>query len=160
MRSTSIMCPDRQRGFALVSAIFILVVLAALGGFIVTISTSQHIGGALDVQGARAYQAARAGVEWGVYQVLKVNTNACPAASTNLPALAADLAEFGVTVTCSKTHGPATCLTTGTDDDVCVYQIEATACSPANGGACPNTDAAVVGTTSYVERRIRMTVTN
>ena len=156
------MCPDRPRGFALISAIFILVVLAALGGFIVTISTSQHIGSAADIQGARAYQAARAGVEWGVYQVLRVDTNNCPASPTNLPALAADLAVFGVTVTCLRTHGPATCLTTGTDDDICVYQIEATACSPAGSGvtACPNTTAAVVGSTTYVERRIRITVTN
>ena len=55
------MRPDRQRGFTVVTAIFLLVVLAALGGFIATISTTQHIGSALDVSGARAYQAARSG---------------------------------------------------------------------------------------------------
>ena len=58
-----------SRGFAIVSAIFILVVLGALGAFIVNVSTNQQIGSALDIQGVRAYQAARAGVEWGIYQV-------------------------------------------------------------------------------------------
>ena len=57
------------RGFAIVSAIFILVVLSVLGAAMVSLSTSQHLGSAQDVQGARAYQAARSGVEWGLYQV-------------------------------------------------------------------------------------------
>ena len=38
--------PNRVKGFAIVSAIFILVVLAALGAFIVSISTSQQAGAA------------------------------------------------------------------------------------------------------------------
>ena len=59
-----------QRGFSLVSAIFLLVVIAALGTFAVTLSTTQQQSAALDVMGARAYQAARAGIEWGAYQVL------------------------------------------------------------------------------------------
>ena len=60
---------QRMQGFAIVTAIFILVVLAALGAFIVSISTNQQIGTALDIQGVRAYQAAKSGVEWGIYQV-------------------------------------------------------------------------------------------
>ena len=59
-----------QRGFSLISAIFLLVVIAALGTFAVTISTTQHMGAAQDVMGARAYQAARAGIEWGAYRLL------------------------------------------------------------------------------------------
>ena len=110
MRST----PKRLRGFAIVSAIFILVVLASLGAFIVNISTSQQIGSALDVQGVRAYHAARAGIEWGLYQVqasvgynfgytsTNPNTRTCPASPTSflLPA-APTLAGFTVTVVCS-----------------------------------------------------------
>ena len=34
-------------------------------------STTQHAGAALDVAGARAYQAARAGVEWGLFHSLR-----------------------------------------------------------------------------------------
>ncbi len=59
----------RQRGFSLVSAIFLLVVIAALGAFSLTLSSTQQQSAALDVQGARAYQAARTGIEWGAYQV-------------------------------------------------------------------------------------------
>jgi Tfp pilus assembly protein PilX len=59
-----------QSGFLLVSAIFLLVILAALGAFILTISGTQQTSSALDVQGARAYQAARAGIDWASYQLL------------------------------------------------------------------------------------------
>lgn len=53
------------------TAIFLLVVLAALGAAMLTFSSAQHAGATLDVQGARAYQAARAGIEWGAYQALR-----------------------------------------------------------------------------------------
>lgn len=64
--------PDRpaQRGFALASAIFILVVLAALAVGITVLTTQSQTDFARDLQGARAYQAARAGLDWGAYQVL------------------------------------------------------------------------------------------
>ena len=97
----------RQNGFALVTAIFILVVFAGLGAAMVTISTSQHTTVAMDIQSARAYQAARAGIEWGVYQSLQTPLPAgftCPV----LPAAAASyamapLTGFTTTVTCSST---------------------------------------------------------
>jgi MSHA biogenesis protein MshP len=65
-----------QYGFLLVTAIFLLVILAALGAFILTISGTQQTSSALDVQGTRAYQAARAGIEWASYQVL-INPGGC-----------------------------------------------------------------------------------
>jgi MSHA biogenesis protein MshP len=72
--------PDRRPGgFAIVSAIFILVVLAALAGFIVSVTTTQSLTFAQDIQGARAYQAARAGTEWGIYQWLSATpSTSCP----------------------------------------------------------------------------------
>jgi MSHA biogenesis protein MshP len=117
----------RIRGFALVSAIFILVVLAALGAFIVNISTSQQIGSALDVQGVRAYQAARAGIEWGLYQVQSYGAPPAAASPTaynfsygnpattvgaanpNLRSCASasgsfDVFGFSVTVICTQTY--------------------------------------------------------
>lgn len=147
------------RGFAIVSAIFILVVLAALGAFIMSVSTSQHVGSALDVQGVRAYQAARAGIEWGLYKVQATtaynfgytstdpNTRACPAAATTsfVPA-AATLAGFTVTVECAATAD--------TSSGPTVYSITATACNQPNAGACPNT--ASPGSL-YVERRLSVT---
>jgi MSHA biogenesis protein MshP len=115
-----------MRGFAIVSAIFILVVLGALGAFIVNVSTNQQIGSALDVQGVRAYQAARAGVEWGIYRVQATpaynfsygtpavavgsanpNTRLCPASPSSFVPAAPTLAGFTVTVTCTATYDPS-----------------------------------------------------
>lgn len=154
-------------GFAIVSAIFILVVLAALGAFIVSISTSQHIGAALDIQGVRAYQAARAGAEWGMYQIeatpaynfsygtpaaavgsANPNTRACPASPTSFTPAAPTLAAFTITVTCTATidvnNGPT------------VFRVVSTACNQPAAGACPN--AAPAAGFDYIERRIEVTL--
>lgn len=58
-----------QRGFAAIAAIFLVVVLAALGAFMVTFSNTQQLTAAQDVQGSRAYWAARAGLEWAVVAI-------------------------------------------------------------------------------------------
>ena len=71
--------PGRQRGFAAIAALFVLVVLAALGAFMVSISSSQQITAAQDVQGSRAYWAARAGLEWALGS-LAASPAACPTA--------------------------------------------------------------------------------
>ena len=131
------------RGFAIVSAIFILVVLAALGAFMVNISSNQQIGSALDMQGSRAYQAARAGIEWGLFRQLQAGS--CAASSTFQPA-AASMTGFTVTVSCTTvadgSGGPT------------VYSIVSTACNQPSGGVCPNTTDA---STLYVERRLSVT---
>ena len=96
-----------ERGFSLVSAIFLLVILAALGAAIVNVSTVQHMASALDLMGAQAYQAARAGSEWGLYRL--PDGAGVPIATIPsrlicihfaLPA-GASLCGFTVTVTCT-----------------------------------------------------------
>ena len=66
-----------QRGFAAIAAIFLIVALAALGGYMVSFSNTQQISSAQDVQGSRAYWAARAGLEWALATVNA--SSACPA---------------------------------------------------------------------------------
>lgn len=66
-----------QQGFAAIAAVFLLVVLAALGAFMLTFSNTQQLTSAQDVQGSRAYWAARAGLEWAVASVL-ASSAACP----------------------------------------------------------------------------------
>jgi MSHA biogenesis protein MshP len=84
----------QQTGFAAVAAIFLVVVLASMGAFMVSISNSQQISSAQDVQGTRAYWAARGGLEWGV---AKANALlACPTSPTVLT-----LDGFNVAITCS-----------------------------------------------------------
>lgn len=132
----------QQRGFALVSAIFILVILAALGGYVVTVSTTQSASQGLDIQGSRAYQAARAGVEWGSYQVLRNAAYACTTAgiSNDTPVLGGFLAGFTVTVACTSQN-----VAEGANT-VVVYRLISTA------------TYAAIGSPDYVERRIESTI--
>lgn len=132
------MTPRRPRGgFALPSAIFLLVVLAALSAFLLRISTSQQIGAALDVQGARAFQAARAGIEWGLFQSLR--NDSCGGGTLGFGGTG--MAGFSTTVACAR----ATANELGTT--VIVDQITATAC---NQPPCPNASPG----TNYVERQL------
>ena len=161
----------RQSGFTIVSAIFILVVLAALGAFMVTVSTTQQIGSALDVQGTRVYQAARSGIEWGVYQVQATaaynfghtstdpNTRLCPGGTLSsttsfaLPATATTMSGFVVTVTCVATADPR-----GLGGPI-IFTVVSTACNQPQSGwtatsvACPPTSDP---TNLYLERRLEV----
>ena len=141
----------RQGGFSIVAAVFILVVLAGLGGFIVSTSTSQNLSLALDVDNSRVQQAARAGVEWGIYQAVRVPspgafTLACEAASYASPSAVTALSglpnldAFRVEVTCGSQ------LFSEGGVSYRVYQITATAC---NAAAC---SVAAPGM-GYVEHR-------
>lgn len=149
-----------QRGFTLVSAIFILVVLAALGAFIVVVSTTQQIGSAYDIQGVRAYQAARAGVEWGMYQIWDSNkisrAGAGACASTTLTFTGTTLAEFHVTVSCAVTADP------GGVGGPRVFTVTAVACNQPNAdGSCSDgngtANSSFAGSPGFIERRITVT---
>lgn len=144
-----------QRGFVMVSAIFLLVVIAALGLFSVTISTSQQQNAAMDALGSRAYQAAKAGIELSIYQIINDTTirNACqgasyaaPATLSTLPALPSgtQLSAFTVTVTC----GTSGAQITDGNSTFWLYQLTSIAAT------------GVVGTPGYYERQIQTTITN
>lgn len=128
-----------SKGFSLVSAIFLLVVIAALGTFAVTLSTTQQQGAALDVMGSRAYQAARAGVEWAAFHVSQSTAGtawAGCAPATSLGSLGGTLTPFTVTVNCSAAshvEGAST---------VWIYDVSTTA------------KAGIPGDPNYVERVI------
>jgi MSHA biogenesis protein MshP len=138
------MHPHKNRaesGFVLPTAIFLLVVLAALGGYMVSLSRTSHISSALDIQGGRAYQAARTGIEWAAWQVvdpqgLQPSPTPCPASPTALT-LTGTLAAFSVAVDCTRT------LETDGADTVAIYQITSTATS------------GVAGEIDYVERQVQ-----
>jgi MSHA biogenesis protein MshP len=148
-----------QAGFSLVSAIFLLVVLALLGALITSVTGMQQASGQLDLLGVRAYHSARAGMEWGASQVLDPNNAlnpascapvvmpSCPASPTNLSSLGGSLSGFTVSVTCQSvdtTEG-------NVSRNVRVFQIVATACNQPSGGSCPNAAPAI----NYVERQLQ-----
>lgn len=144
------MCPDHspariarraplvaQRGVSIVAAIFLLLLLGGLAALMVKLSMTQNATSAQDVLGSRAYQAARAGVEWGVYRALR--DGAC-ANSAPLPALADDLQQFAVEVKCTETS------TTEADAPVKVFRIVSVAKS------------GTLGRPNYLERQLEAVV--
>jgi MSHA biogenesis protein MshP len=97
----------RRRGFALIPALFLIVVLGSLAVVAIRLGTGQEHAVTMALQQARALAAARAGVEWGVYRAL----NGSCAASTNLALTEAALNGFAVVVNCAATtfaNGAAT----------------------------------------------------
>ena len=92
----------RERGFTLVSAVFLTVVLVALGASLVSISAVQQTTSAQQLQAVRANYAARAGLEWAIG---KATAPGVCAGTTTLPAgtLGGQLASFAVTVQCTQT---------------------------------------------------------
>jgi MSHA biogenesis protein MshP len=143
MKFTSTMRPDR--GFATITAIFILVVLGAMGVALVTIFGGQQRSQAYDILGLKAYQSAHAGLDAGISTI--INTGACPAAGTFALAGAPNLQDFNVTVACTPT--PDISDAGGT---LKMFDLTVTAC---NNATCPNNTGTV---DNYVERQLRATV--
>lgn len=134
----------KQAGIGLAAALFLLLVVGALVAFLLTMSGLQQSSATLDLQGSRAYQSARAGIEWGVYRALRDNSCAASASFS----LAGELADFTVTVQCLGT--PYTEIDATVKN---VYSIIATACNRPAAGVCPG-----AGGSFYVERQLQALV--
>ncbi len=91
----------KQQGFSIVMAIFILVVLSLLGAYMVKLSGVQNATSTYAIQGARAYQAARAGAEWSVARIVAGGNCANVIAAS--PLSFTGLEGFSVSLTCSNT---------------------------------------------------------
>jgi MSHA biogenesis protein MshP len=94
----------QQKGFTLVLAMFILLVLGLLGAYMVSISGSQQAIPSFAVQGSRVFHAARSGAEWGIYRVITDDPNGCnniPMDTTFNPS-GSGLTGITVTVNCSR----------------------------------------------------------
>jgi MSHA biogenesis protein MshP len=143
-------------GFTLVPVLFILVVLAALGAALASISVRQHMGSAAEIDAVRALQSARGGLEWAAFQVLRnpAPPAAAPGCFGTTSFTLAGLASFTVTVSCTRTPASGT-LSDGSTALV-FYQLLATACNAPTGGACPTSGTP---SSTYVERQLSWTVT-
>lgn len=145
----------RQRGLGVVGAIVVLVMLSALAAGVVRLTFTQQVTSALDIQGARALQAANAGVEWGMYQALKGSWVGCTGSSQTL-----DLRStmgFMVTVNCTS-RSPAFVegATSSGARSVRLYIVDAVACTSST--SCP--DASRAATPNYVERYRQAMITD
>ena len=139
LRNMNALPPRRQRGFALVVAIFLLVVLASLGVYIVKISGVQHATVNIALLGARAFEAARTGIEWGAFQAL--DSGACPADMT-LNLTEGGLNGFAVEVECTTSSHTET----GTTYNLFVIDVVAS--------------SGLYGQPDYVSRRMKASVTD
>ncbi len=144
---------DPQRGAMLIVILFFMVVGGLLAAAVLSVVRNQSTSAALDLQGVRAYWAARSGIEWGAYQVLDPD-NALGLAPDQLApcfaspkalSLPGDLAAFSVEVTCQRS--PASGSHEEQQNRVAGYLIVATASSGA------------AGSPERVERRIESRVT-
>jgi MSHA biogenesis protein MshP len=89
----------REGGFALVAAMFIVVILALIGIMMVTIGGMERATATTAMRGSQAYFAARSGVEWGIFRA--ISAASCVANST-FPLSGSGLDGFNVTVTCTS----------------------------------------------------------
>lgn len=132
------MTNKEQSGFSLVSAIFLLVVLAGLAVYAVRLNTLQQQTVTSGLRAAQAFEAARAGASWAAYRAL--NAGVCAASTLNLTEGAT--AGFRVSVQCTQTthvEGTATVR-------VFVFDVRA--------------EAGVYGGPDYVSRRLQTKVTD
>jgi MSHA biogenesis protein MshP len=132
-----------QRGFALMMAVFMIVTMAAIGVYLVTVSTAQLAGSTQDEQGARAFQAARTGLEVGAYQILRSSTCTPGPQQVALPQ------GFFAEVTCVQVN---TLGETEGGTVIAVYRVISTGCN--TPGCAPSPPRS-----TYVERQLQITIT-
>jgi MSHA biogenesis protein MshP len=135
-------------------AIFMIVTLAAVGVYLLTVSTGQIEAVTQDEQGARAYQAARSGIDWGAFQVLRNGGGpfgaTCAGATQTLTTLGS-LGPPGGT----PFYAEVSCQRVGNETEggvtVEVFRLTAMGCNrtPCSGAATP----------TYVERQLQLTLT-
>jgi len=125
-----------QTGFTLITAIFLLVVAAALVIYITNFRVVQQTTLLYGVQGARANQAARSGIEWGIHR--SIVNDSCVASSSITHAA---FTGFNIQVECSRsTH------IEGAAAPIHTFNLKSVASSGSYGSL------------DYVQRQIRATV--
>jgi MSHA biogenesis protein MshP len=88
----------QQAGFALVAAMFVLIIIALVIAAMMRMAGNQHGTNSLAIQQARAYQAARSGLDWGISSAL---AGSCLPSKT-LVMTGSNLSEFeGAVVNCA-----------------------------------------------------------
>ncbi len=156
-----------QRGFGTILAIVVLVILAALAAAIVSLATTQQASATQDLLSARAWLAARAGNDWGLYQALRRTgiwywdpetflpaTPPCSTPQAQTLDLHADTG-FWVSVSCSSQTFNEGESSPGVANKTTVYTIDAVACN--SSARCPDPDLST--SPNYIERRRQVIAT-
>jgi MSHA biogenesis protein MshP len=129
---------SKQRGFAAVLAIILVVVLALMGVIMVTLSGGQALGAALSQREIQAWFAAQSALEAGIYNM--VRSHNCAGGTVALPA---PLTPYNATLTATAFAS----ISEGSNTyNLCRLQATATSGNPADY--------------DYVSRAVRATVTD
>jgi MSHA biogenesis protein MshP len=123
-----------------VAALFLIVIVVLVVMAMARMTLVQHGTNSLSVQQARAYQAARAGIEWGLSRA--VHADVCAAGS--LAFTGSNLSEFSVVVSCTPNG-----YTDVDGEPVTLYRFESIA---QNGVAGSRPDYAYRRLSAVVER--------
>jgi len=132
-----------QRGFSVMLMLGIIVLMGGMLAYAVSFTSGMNHSVAQEAAVLRVTQAANAGLEWGRYRV-------------RIPAIPSCVPSTNLTIPLSSGAVPVTvrCTSAPYIEGVAfptIYQLSATACSPAAaGGACPN----LAGAANYVERTV------
>ena len=143
-----------QQGLGAIAAIVVLVVLAGLSAAVVRLGSASASASAQEIESARATHAARAGLQWGLFQAFKGSWTTCNGTVQNLDLRSAT----GMTVAlrCDSSAYNEGESVPGVPQVVRVFTIEAVACNSAT--ACP--DATRATQPGYVERMLRVQAVN
>jgi MSHA biogenesis protein MshP len=142
------MTARRAGGFAYIAAIVFLIVLAGFALAALRLSGSAQVTVDQAVLGARASQAARAGLEWAFFR-LKTPPADCDTVQKNQPDFSAETG-YRVTLRCDMKTYQEGQTSTGASLAKNIFQLTATAC---NGAACPSADNVTVASPDYIERK-------
>lgn len=139
MKQRPLCVKRRQAGLLLPVALFLLVVLSALGAYAVRMTVLTSMATAQDMLGVNAYLAARAGNEWAAYQInqpdlAEPTMQSCPARTLVING-------FTVQVSCSSQS-----YVDNGSQDVQIYQVTSVATK------------GVAGTAEYIERRVNLII--
>ena len=130
----------KSRGMALLTAIFLIVVLVSLGAAVVSLSNVEQDTTTKSLLSAKVYYGAKAGLEWGIQQA--IGAGSC-AGSPGFTLTQSALNGVSVTVTCS------TGSTIGSGSSVGnVYYLTSQA------------TVGTLGSLNYAERHLAATVSN
>jgi MSHA biogenesis protein MshP len=139
------MHPDREHGFAIIGAFFLVVILALLGLYLSRVTAQNQAGSAIDIQGARAYSAANAGLEWAAAQLLLPASAPGCFAATTITFAGSVLEPFTTAVSCSST------VQTEAGAAITSYRVVANSC---NQPVCPQSTPG----SGYVERQLELSL--
>ena len=129
----------RSTGAALMSAIILIVVLAALGVSIASLSNVEHDAATKSLLSAHVYYGAKTGMEWAIQRTISDPAPPAGCTGATFSPAGSGFSGVSVTVTCAQsTHG------TGNF----TYYVTSTATT------------GTLGTLSYAERRMEATVSN